>query len=137
MLHQSRSLEKLDGENWGEPDTAPTPMVAKCLQLRRTPLRELGHADLRLLISQQIGLQHLVPEALELIRENTLLQAEFYPGDLLCALLHVDRGYWSRNPVQMSWLASLARSGIDRHRTIVGDYEAFLAANCGPGETRR
>jgi hypothetical protein len=135
MRDETRTLEELDGENWGEPATAPTPMVARCLRSRRTPLRELSHADLRLLISQQIGLQHLVPKALALICDDVLLAAEFYPGDLLTSLLRVNAHYWSQNSAQRDRVASLAQPGIRQDRTIMRDYEAFVAANYGRGET--
>jgi hypothetical protein len=32
MIDEHRTLEELDGENWGEPETAPTPMVARFLR---------------------------------------------------------------------------------------------------------
>jgi CDI immunity proteins len=70
MADEQRTLEELDGHDWGAPESAPTAMVARCLTLRRTPLSRLSPGDLRLLIGQQIGLEFLVPKALELLAEQ-------------------------------------------------------------------
>jgi hypothetical protein len=129
MQDDHRTLEELDGENWGEPATAPTPMVARCRRLRRTPLYKLNHGDVRLLISQKIGLKYLVPKALALVGEDTLFEADMYPGDVLCALLRIDEGYWSQNPAERKRLADLAGSVVKRYGKIVGDCERFVAAN--------
>jgi hypothetical protein len=135
MIDEHRTLEELDGENWGEPETAPTPMVARCLRLRRTPLHALGPGDLRLLISQKIGLKYTVPKALHSVCENALLQADMYPGDMLCALLQIDQGFWSQNPAELKWLVSMVQSVTDQYGKIIGDCESFLVANRGHRET--
>jgi hypothetical protein len=129
MQSDHSTLEELDGENWGEPETAPTPMVARCRRLRRTPLHALNHGDVRLPISQKIGLKYLVPGALELVCEDTLLQADVYPGDLLCALLRIDEGYWSQNPAELKWLVDVAGSVVKHYGEIVSACEMFVAAN--------
>ena len=129
MIDEARTLEELDGENWGEPEAAPTPMVARCLRLRRTPLHLLSQGDLRLLISQKIGLKYTVPKAVKLVSEDALIQAEYYPGDLLCALFQIDKGYWSQNTAELKWLMAVAQSAASQCGKIVGDCESFLAAN--------
>lgn len=60
-------MEQIDEQDWGE------------LRLRQTPLKDLTVSDLRLLVSQQIGLKTLVPKALHLILSEPLLEADFYP----------------------------------------------------------
>jgi hypothetical protein len=135
MENDQRTLEELDGQNWGEPETAPTEMVARCLRLRRTPLQALGHGDLRLLIGQQIGLRYLVPRALELLSNNPLMAAEYYPGDLLCALLRADKSYWSLNAAELKYLLLVAQSVASQCGKIVRDCEAFLATNGDSRET--
>ena len=124
-----RTLEELDGQNWGEPETAPTPMVARCLRMRRTPLYLLSQSDLRLLISQKIGLKYIVPKAMELISKDAMIQTEYYPGDLLCALFAIDKEYWSQKTEELKWLMSVARSVANQYGKIIGDCEGFLAAH--------
>ena len=122
MLDEPRTLEQIDGQNWGDPETAPTGMVARCLRLRRTPLKHFTLGDMRLLISQQIGLRTLVPKALQLISNEPLLEAGFYPGDLLCAL----KAYWSGSSVELGELASIARTVVPRGGRIADECQSFL-----------
>jgi hypothetical protein len=53
--------------------------------------------DLRVTISRQLALSRLVPIAIELLEENPLIEAGYYPGDLLEAVLGVDEQYWRSN----------------------------------------
>jgi hypothetical protein len=39
----------------------------------------------------------LVPLALERLRENPLSEGDFYPGDLLAAVLSSDASFWQAN----------------------------------------
>jgi len=128
MFDERRTLEQIDRQNWGDPETAPTGMVARCLRLHRTPLKDFTLGDVRLLISQKIGLKILVPGALPLVSNEPLLEAEYYPGDLLSALLRVDETYWSDNPVELDQLVSIARTIVHRGGRIADECQAFLAA---------
>ena len=56
-----------------------------------------------------------------------MLQAEFYPGDLLFALLSVESDYWSRNPSELNCLRSIAQSVAKQYGRVVGQCESFLA----------
>ena len=126
MLDEPRTLEQIDGQDWGDPETAPTGMVARCMRLRRTPLRDFTLGDLRLLVGQQIGLRTLVPTALQLISNEPMLKADFYPGDLLCALLRIDEAYWSDSPVERGQLVSIARAVMPRGDKIAAECRSFL-----------
>ena len=126
MLEEPRTLEQIDGQNWGDPDAAPTIMVARCLRLRRTPLKDLTEADLRLLVSQKIGLRILVPKALQLVSNEALLETEFYPGDLLSALLRIDNAYWSDSSVELGQLVLIARAVAPQGGKIGDECQSFL-----------
>ena len=130
MVDELRTLEQLDGQDWGHPVDAPTFMVARCLRLRRTPLKSFTDGGLRLLVSQKISLEILVPKALRRVSDDPLLEAEYYPGDMLNALLRVDKSYWSDNPSELEQLVPIARSIIGRGGNIAKECEAFLAENC-------
>ncbi|MGW1423809.1 contact-dependent growth inhibition system immunity protein [Bradyrhizobium manausense] len=127
MLDDPRTLEQIDGQDWGSPEAAPTGMVARCLRLRRTPLSEFTVSDLRLLISQNIGLKRLVPIALKLISNEPLLEVDFYPGDLLSALLRIDQAYWSDSPVEKGQLMLIARAVMLQGEKIADECRSFLA----------
>lgn len=108
MADEDRTLEELGSYNSGEPETAPTPMVARCMRLQKTPLHSLGDADIRLLIGQGIGLKYLVPKALARLVVEPLLETDYYAGDLLSALLKIKRDYWLQSPNELDCLRSIA-----------------------------
>lgn len=130
MLTERRSLEQLEGEDWGAPDSARTPLIARCLHLRKRPLDTLELGDIRLLVGQQIGLEYIVPAALGLIAVDVLKEADLYPGDLLYALLRVDNGYWSLHPTELSWMESILKEFTTKYGKIISDCESFLEAKC-------
>src|SRR5690242_2153147 len=80
------TLEELDGEDWGEP-TYPSHLVTTCHLLRRKQVDDLTVEDLRVLIGQGIGLPHLLPRVLAALNEDVFAEGDFYPGDLLSALM--------------------------------------------------
>jgi len=127
MADEDRTLEELEGYDSGVPETAPTPMIARCMRLQKTPLRALSDADLRLLISQGIGLKYLVLKAIERLTVEPLVQTDYYPGDLLCALLRIEPDYWLQNPTELYWLRSVATEVAQRYGKVIRDCEDFLA----------
>lgn len=91
---RSKTLQELEHSDWGEP-TYPSGLVETCHRLRRKPLSEFTDADLRILIGQQISLPYLLPLAVERLDADPLLEAFYYSGDLLAAVLSVKPEYWS------------------------------------------
>jgi CDI immunity proteins len=129
MADDQRTLEELEGVDWGAHESAPTAMVARCRSLRRVPLSMLGPGDLRLLLGQRIGLEYLVPKALELVAERPLQEADYYPGDLLSVLLRIDKAFWENHPTELHWLLSILRLAIERYGTILESCRNFLASH--------
>ncbi|GHB70115.1 hypothetical protein GCM10010377_71040 [Streptomyces viridiviolaceus] len=66
--------------------------------LRRVPPSELGPADLRTLISQQVALPFVLPLAVRALLEDPLLEVSFYEGDLLLAAVNAPASAWSQLP---------------------------------------
>jgi hypothetical protein len=120
----AKSLQELEQHNWGEAAPTDTPLVARCMLLRRKPLAEFTTEDLRVMIGQQIGLPHLVALAVGVLESNPLAEGNFYPGDLLCAVLRVDREFWCDHPDLVQ--------GV---RSVVKQARAVLATS--PDETDR
>jgi len=95
----ARSLEELDGDRWGEPEDNATGLVRECHRLRTVPVGTLTDDDLRLLLRQTIGVNWLVPLALNRLAAEPLA-GESYPGDLLIAVLGVGTSYWDDHPAE-------------------------------------
>jgi len=61
------------------------------------PIKLLDIEGLRLLIGQNIGLEYLIPLAIDKLKENILAEGDFYEGDLLKNVLDCDRQFWIKN----------------------------------------
>jgi len=94
---QQKTLETLENNNWGDPDTAPTGLVKRCLLLRRKPVGAFTVEDLRCMIGQQIGLSYLLPLAIEQLTINIFAEGDLYEGDLLEQVLRIDTSFWNSN----------------------------------------
>jgi hypothetical protein len=95
----SRSLEELDGERWEEPPDA-TQLIRDCLRPRKVALTELSGEDVTMLLGQRIGAPWLVPLALNRL-ESDPLAGDWYPGELLNAVLQTRSDYWDDHPAEI------------------------------------
>jgi len=91
------SLEQLEGV-WPEPRGEVTRLVATVHEVRRRPIGMLGPEELRLLISQGLGLRYLLPLAVEVLRVDPMAEGDLYPGDLLSAALFREPRAWADVP---------------------------------------
>lgn len=79
----------------------------------KTPLGQLSVEDLRVAIGQKVGLQFLLPLALEVLEREPLAEGDFYPGDLLLAVARsVDCSFWRTNAERREQLSSLAARAL-------------------------
>ena len=111
---RSRSLQELEGTDWGDPDPNDTDMVQRIHSLRRKPLSHLSDEELRLAVSQQVGTPHLLEIALDRLTSDPLLECEHYPGDLLAALVRLDESEWVGRPDLKTDLAACFQIAIER-----------------------
>jgi hypothetical protein len=112
QFDRSKSLQQLDGQDWGEP-TYHSHLVIECHRLRRVPLRDFTVEDLRITIGQNIGLEYLVPLALERLRDDPFAEGAYYPCDLLVSVLRSDAKFWQRHPELREQLVAIAERAID------------------------
>lgn len=82
-------------------------LVTACNSAMKKPVTELEIEDIRILIGQSINLDELIPPAIKILNENILAEGDFYPGDLLCAVLGSDPDYWKRNPANWHTIVEL------------------------------
>lgn len=110
------SVSALGGWTWTDPvpDEGDSGVVRRFHALHTVPIGQLTPADLRFLIGQNECLLHLVPKAMAMLQTDPWIETEFYPGDLLSALLRINHpaGYWSVGNPNFSDLVSLARKAV-------------------------
>ncbi len=92
---RNRSLQELDGQDWGEA-TFPSYLVRTCHALRRKPLRDFTVEDLRIMIGQNIGLEYVVPLALEHLQRDPFAAGDFWTRLIIFTLpwLKVASGFF-------------------------------------------
>jgi hypothetical protein len=121
------SLEQIENDTWGDPPANATTLMATVHQLRRQPIGALNPENLRVLIAQHVGLDVLVPRALTLLEYDPLLEGDYYPGDVLVAVLRVPRSYWSADPTQLTMvrniITSIDKSDVDPD--LMADIDTF------------
>lgn len=81
-LNLEQSLEQIENSFWGEAQF-DSYVVKTCHLLRKLPLHSLTTEHLRLGIGQKMGLPTLIPLALKTLEDTPLIEACYYPGDLL------------------------------------------------------
>ncbi|MDA4847005.1 contact-dependent growth inhibition system immunity protein [Hoeflea poritis] len=85
----SKTLEELEDDYWGEAEY-DSYLVQTCHALRHKPIDQFSVEDLRIMIGQNIGLVHLLPPAMDVIRGNPFASGDFYDGDLLQSVLRCE-----------------------------------------------
>lgn len=98
LIDTNSTLEQLENDFWGKAPEGATRLVTKCHELRRKKIRDFETEDFRLLIGQNIGLQFLVPLAIEILHKNAFAEGDFYEGDLLQNVLKSKSEFWKDHP---------------------------------------
>jgi hypothetical protein len=85
-----RQLQRIDlnTKSW---DSGLIKGIYKYIDL---PIKVLDIEGLRLLIGQNIGLEYLIPLAIDKLQENILAEGDLYAGDLLKNVLDCNRQIW-------------------------------------------
>ena len=78
MKNNSKSIEQVENNYWNEPSEFPTSLVEKCHRYRKIRIGELTNEQLRLLISQNIGTEHIIGIALGKLEQNILTEGDLY-----------------------------------------------------------
>lgn len=107
------TLEELENQIWGEPEF-DSHLVVTCHELRRKPVEQFTVGDLRIMIGQNIGLKHLMPKALDVLKRTPFVEGDFYPGDLLANVISAERDYFQNNPELTCELANICKTTIQQ-----------------------
>ena len=93
QFDRTKTLEQLEGHAWGAPNF-PSHVVKECHRIRRKRIADFTNEELRLAISQQMGLTYLLPLAIERLNADPLTAGDYFVGDLLGAVLRVPKNTW-------------------------------------------
>jgi len=108
------TIEELEGEPWRPPPADATTVMIDAHRLRQVPIRDLTIGDLSFLLGQRIGVEWLIPVALDRLRDDPLA-GDYYPGALLNAVLESGSGHWDAHAADLMALWSI-REALNRLR---------------------
>ena len=123
MSNNSKSIEELENDYWKEESEYPTDLIQKCFKYRKIEISKLSVEQIRFLISQKIGIEHLIQIALEKLEENIIVEGELYEGDLLDSVSKVSTKYWNENLKYYQTLKNIVESKKEIIKTELGEKE--------------
>ena len=80
------------------------------------------------MIGQNIGLDHLIPLAIEKLKQNPLAEGNFYPGDLLVNVLRADSNFWLKHSDIKTETAQIVDEAFEIPSIKKIEYEAIRDA---------
>ncbi len=116
-----KSIEHLENDYWNEPSEFPTSLVEKCYRYRKINIGELTNEQLRLLISQHIGTEHIIGIALEKLEWNILTEGDFYEGDLLVAISGLPTEFWNKKETEFRTFKNLVERNSELIKSELGE----------------
>jgi hypothetical protein len=75
-----QSLEQIEGV-WGEPEFE-SGLVLRCHAARKKPIDQLSDLELATLLNQNIGVKHILAEAVRRVARNQPDDTEYFTGQL-------------------------------------------------------
>ncbi len=91
-----KTLEILEKDAWKYSGSDST-LIDKVHELRKVPLESFTIENLRLMIGQEVGLNYLIPLAIEILKEDLWAEGDYYEGDLLQSVLKIETDFWNKN----------------------------------------
>lgn len=127
-----KSLENLEKTNFGTVPSDESSIVQRLWKLRKIPINEFQVDDIRFMIIQGIGLKYLLIEAIDLLNENILTEGNYYEGDLLNAVLKLNKEQWGQLREYWHKVDLLINDQLDYLRTIRPELEIQNFYSCRP-----
>lgn len=119
----SQSLEELTGRDAGDPERAPTPLVAWIIRSWRKPLATLSDEEIGRLVVQHDGYPYVLDLVWPKLEADPLFDGGYYPGDVLSNLIRSGREIWVDRPEYEARLPALYQMALDRPED---ESDAFL-----------
>lgn len=96
----NKSIEELENSRWEDSDF-DSYVVRTVQTARKKPLSELSNEEIRVLVSQKVGLKYILPMAVTILKHNPMMETSLYEGDLLGCVLRLSPSDWNDNPEEL------------------------------------
>lgn len=116
-----KSIEQLENDYWPEPIKFTSGLVDNCHKYRKIPINELTIEQLRLLISQQIGLKYIIELGISELDKNILAEGDFYEGDLLIAISTLPTEFWNENKTEFLTFKNMVERNSELIKLELGE----------------
>jgi hypothetical protein len=114
MRTNSKSIEELENDYWKEESDFPTNLIKRCFEYRKIKISELSVEQIRLLISQKIGIEFLIGIALEKLEQNIIIEGDLYEGDLLDSVSKIPTNFWIKNSTEFLVFRNIFESNKEK-----------------------
>ena len=122
------TIQQIEGKDWGAPPVDASFLVRRCTELRRKPLEEFTVEDLRIMLGQEIAVPVLLPLAVDVLAADPCAEGDYYPGDLLWAVLQLPASAWSAVPeLRQRLAAAVAAVDLDDACLPKGAHDAVVS----------
>lgn len=113
QIHHDRPLRKYYSPH-------ETKEMTDCIRLYNDKiLDDYQPKDIMKMVKQNVCNDEMVPLALEILRSNIMVKVEHYSGDLLSAVVRVDKSYWKCHEGERLEVAVLLEKMKERIDTFV------------------
>ena len=118
-----KSIEQLENDYWKTESEFPSNLVKRCFEYRKIKLSELTVEQIRLLISQKIGIEYLTKIALEKLEKNITIEGDLYEGDLLDSVSKIPAKFWNKNKTDFQNFRKIIEENTEKIKTELGEKE--------------
>lgn len=118
-----KSIEQLENNYWKKESEFPTNLIEKCWEYRKIKLSELTIEQIRLLISQKIGIEFLIGIALKKLELNIIAEGNLYEGDLLDSVSKIPLEFWKKNKIEFEKLKIIIEKNKEKIKIELGEKE--------------
>ena len=106
-------------------------LMRTCNALLKKQLKDFTTEDLRIMIGQEIGLEYLVPLAIETLTVNLFAEGDLYEGDLLKNVLKLNPEFWNEHQDHWQQVYDLIKTRRNEINEINVDTSKFDACKQG------
>lgn len=89
-------------------------VVRTSINALKKPLNQLSIEEVRLLITQKLGVKYLLPVAVGALENDLFQEVKYYDGDLLNAVLHLPMSFWNDNKDEYEKMCVLIKSNYSK-----------------------
>ena len=127
-INIDKTINQLHDKPIPRPPEYESHLVKRCFDLANKKLKYFSPEDLRIMIGQNIGLEYLVPMAIEVLKKEPFIEADFYEGDLFLNVLKVDEVFWKEAPELKESILKIFKDNLDDFKQLDLDTQEDLYA---------